>query len=527
MTSLLAPSVTSTSTTLTEAEATRFLQRATFGPRPGDVQQLRQTGIEPWLDAQLAMPPNGTHLGRRIEHGGTIPSIWESYLSAPDQLRKRFAYALSQIFVVSGNVVGNERLAGFADLLETHCFGTYRNLLEQVTRSQAMGQYLTYESNQRADPARGTVPDENYAREILQLFSIGLWQLRINGRQKRDTAGQPIPTYDNDDIVGLARVFTGFSMPYGDLSVFTQPMISDDGFAQEWHEKGEKRFLGAVIPADDSRTLDQSVAMALDVIADHPNVGPFISRQLIQRLVTSNPTGGYVRRVARVFNDDGAGVRGNLAAVLRAILLDEDAWREPPRGRFGKVREPVLRFTTVVRALDISCTSNPWPMFSLTDRSNALGQQPFGSPSVFNFFRPGYTPPNTRLGERGFVAPELQIADETTTIGWINFLQQFLMQPPQAGAVRIELAIDDLVALAPDLTVSNAQATALVDEVIGRLCPRGLQARQRRRIVAAVQAAANPNIAPNDAYNREQLVRGRVMGAVVLVAATTDFIHER
>ena len=166
-------------------------------------------------------------------------------------------------------------------------------------------------------------------------------------------------------------------------------------------------------------------------------------------------------------------------------------------------------------------------MFSQADRSNALGQQPFEASSVFNFYRPGYVPPNTRLGERGFVAPELQVTDETTTIGWINFLQQFLMQPPQAGSTRIEFALDDLVALAPDLTVSNAQATALVAEVVARLCPRGLHPRQRRRIVAAVQGAANPNIATNDTHNRDQLVRGRVMGAVVLVAATTDFIHER
>lgn len=515
------------SSTLTRADATRFLQRATFGPSPEDVDRLVDIGIEAWLDDQLATAPVGSHLGRRIEHGGTVPSIWESYLSAPDQLRKRFAYALSQIFVISGNVVGNERVASYADLLEAHCFGSYRNLLEQVTRSQAMGQYLTYENNQRADPARGTVPDENYAREILQLFSIGLWERNLNGRLRRDAQGNPIPTYDNDDIVGLARVFTGFSMPYGPLSVFAEPMVSTGGFATEWHEKGEKRFLGQVIPANPNQTLDQSVTAALDIITGHRNVGPFICQQLIQRLVTANPTPGYVRRVARVFNNDGSGNRGNLAAVLRAILLDAEAWRSPQWGRFGKVREPVLRFTTITRSLRIAATGTPWPIFSLADRANALGQQPYEAPSVFNFYRPGYTPPNTRLGERGFVAPELQITDETTTIGWINFLQQFLMDPPQAGPVRIELQLDDLIALTPDLTVTAAQAEALVTEVTGRLCPDGLQPIQRRRIVAAIQGASNPNIAPGDTYNRDRLLRGRVVGAIVMVAATTDFIHEK
>ncbi|MEL6981168.1 MAG: DUF1800 family protein, partial [Actinomycetota bacterium] len=213
-------------------ETVRFLQRTTFGPSPEDVIELQSLGVEAWLDRQLATPPERTHLERRIEHGSTIPSIWETYLSAPDQLRKRFAYALSQIFVASEIVVGNERIANYADVLEANCFGTYRNLLEQITRSQAMGQYLTYERNQRADANRGTVPDENYAREIMQLFSIGLWELNPNGTRKLDSNAEPIPTYGSEDIIGLARVFTGFEMPYGDLTVFARPMRTDGGFTQ-------------------------------------------------------------------------------------------------------------------------------------------------------------------------------------------------------------------------------------------------------------------------------------------------------
>ncbi|MEM7272261.1 MAG: DUF1800 family protein [Actinomycetota bacterium] len=512
---------------LGRAEAVRFLQRTTFGPTPEDVDELRRIGIDAWLDRQIAMPVERTHLSRRIEFGSTLPSIWETFLSAPDQFRKRYAYALSQIFVASEIVVGNERIANYADRLEAHCFGTYRELLEQVTRSQAMGQYLTYERNQRADEYRGTVPDENYAREIMQLFSIGLWELNPDGTRALDGGGNPIPTYDADDIIGLARVFTGFEMPYGDLTVFERPMRTDGGFTREWHEKGEKRFLGATIPADPNRTLDQSVTLALDIIAAHRNVGPFIGRQLIQRLVTSNPSPAYVARVAAVFGDDGRGVRGNLAAVARAIVTDPEANQIDPPADFGKIREPVLRFSAVARALRVSCTARPWPLSSLADRATSLGQQPYRAGSVFNFYRPGYTPPRTAVGDAGMVAPELQITDETTTIGWINYLQTFLTQPPQSGNARVQFDIGDLLAIAPDLTVTRAQATMIVDEVAARLCPFGLDQTARDRIVEAVEGVANPSISAGDTRNRDQLLRERVLGAALLVAATTDFIHER
>lgn len=504
----------------TRSEATRFLQRATFGPRPEDVDEMQRTGQGAWFETQLETAAVGTHLQRRIEYGDTTRSIWEAYLSAPDQLRKRVAFALSQIFVVSSDVVGNERIAAYVDLLESQCFGTYRQLLEAVTRSQAMGQYLTYESNQRADPERGTVPDENYAREIMQLFSIGLWELNPDGTQRLDADGAPIPTYDISDIEGLARVFTGFEMPYGDLADFANPMRADGGFSEFWHERGEKRFLGSTIQASSTRTLDESVNAALDVIAAHPNVGPFIGSQLIQRLVTSNPSPAYVQRVAAVFADDGAGVRGNLREVVRAILFDPEAATATPAPGFGKIREPVLRFTTLARALRISSSGRPWPIYSLADHATALGQQPFGARSVFNFFRPGYLPPRTALADAGLVSPEMQITDETTTVGWINFLQGFLLRPPRDGDRAIEFDIDDLIDLVPDATISQGQAASLVDEIITRLCPFGVDDGTRNLVVNAVKNAATPN-------GVGTLQRERVMGAAVLIAATTDFIYDR
>lgn len=504
----------------TRSEAVRFLQRTTFGPTPDDVEALISAGPTAWFEAQLALPAQGTHLGRRIQYGDTTRSIWESYLSSPDQLRKRVAYALSQIFVASSVVVGNERMAAYIDLLETHCFGSYRELLEAVTRSQAMGQYLTYEYNQRADPDRGTVPDENYAREIMQLFSIGLWELNADGTQRLDGNGQPIPTYDTADIEGLARVFTGFEMPYGGLEDFADPMRSDGGFADFWHERGEKRFLSTAIAASPTRTLDESVEAALDIIAAHHNVGPFVGRQLIQRLVTSNPSPRYVARVAAVFADDGAGVRGNLAAVVRAIVFDPEASNTSPPATWGKIREPVLRFTTVARALRVSSSGRPWPIYSLADASTALGQQPFESSSVFNFYRPGYVAPRTPLADAGLTSPEMQITNETTTIGWINFLQQFLLRPTRDGDSVIEFDIADLTALVSDSVITRAQAASVVDEIATRLCPFGLGAEVRNTAIEAVADATGPNSI--DALRRE-----RVMGAAVLVAATTDFIHER
>ncbi|MEL6892608.1 MAG: DUF1800 family protein, partial [Actinomycetota bacterium] len=331
-------------TTLTRADAVRFLQRATLGPRPADVTHLLDIGIDAWFAEQFTRTMPASHLDRRLAHGNAINAIWEGLLAGPDQLRKRVGYALSQIFVAAHPAVSNLRICAYADLLEAHAFGTYRALLEHVTRSQAMGQYLTYERNRAADARRGSVPDENYAREVMQLFSIGLWELRRNGSRRTDGAGEPIPTYDTEDILGLARVFTGFENPRADDNprIYAQPMTSDGEFADRWHERGEKRFLGALIPASETRTLDESLAVALDTLDAHPNTAPFISHQLIQRLVTSNPSPGYVERVVSVWEDDGspAHVRGNLAAVVRAILLDEEAWRPNPPAAQGKLREP-------------------------------------------------------------------------------------------------------------------------------------------------------------------------------------------
>lgn len=487
-------------TRLTRSDAVRFLQRASFGARPGDVEEVLDRGIDGWITHQMQMPAQRSHVDRVVDDGmSPHQSVWGTMFTAPDQLRRRVAYALSQIFVVS-DLDDQRYLTGYIDLLERAAFGTYRNLLETVSRSHAMGWYLTFIHNKREDGS-GRVPDENYAREIMQLFSIGLWELNSDGTQKR-SGGNPIATYDIEDVQGLARVFTGWSKnPMMTRARYTSPMI----MRAYDHEPGEKRFLGTRIPAGTSG--DESLEIALDTLAAHPNVGPFIGRQLIQRLVTSNPTVGYVRRISQVWANDGRGVRGNLAAVVRAILTDDEAWRPAQPPSFGKLREPVLRFTIVGRALGLTAVDDDWRFNRLENPATELGQQPYAAPSVFNFYRPGYVPPRTELAAAGLVAPEFQLANESSTIGWINFLAKALRKP-----VLLDFDIDDLLALAN-------RPGALVDELAARLCPDGLGSAVRS---IAVRRVDQITLGKKSLQDLE-----RVLGATVLIAASTDFLYER
>ena len=425
---------------LHHADAIRFLQRATFGARSGDVDALIDRGVDGWLDDQMAMTPSETQLQRLLRtEVSARRGYWRAVLIEPDQLRRRVAYALSQIVVASSNGVGQQNLAHYIDLLEAHAFGTFRDLLEAVSTSQAMGEYLTFVNNRKADPRQGRVPDENYAREVMQLFTIGLWELEPDGT-RRLLDGQPVPTYDQDDISGLARVFTGWRRP--DIATnarYSMPMVQ----RERDHELGSKSFLGVTIP--ENTPGEASLAIALDTLVTHPNVGPFIGRQLIQRLVTSNPSPAYVGRVAAVFDNNGSDVRGDLGAVVRAVLLDDEAWVADQPSTFGKLREPVLRFTVVARALDVdSGDDDDWGFDNTSDPATSLGQLPFASPSVFNFYRPGYVAPQTPLSDLDLVAPEFQIVDETSAIGWINWLGSYLRTPRRFSDLRSRRAARDL-----------------------------------------------------------------------------------
>ena len=403
-------------------EAVRFLQRATFGPTLADVTDLSEDGYWAWIDTQLQMP--ATFMlpltrqrpePRWLEH---VNSWFKLSVNAPDQLRQRVAYALSQFFVVSGDgELGGQpaALSNYYDILIAHSFGNFRDLLEQVTLSPVMGNYLSMKGNQKPDPEKNIRPDENYARELLQLFSIGLVQLDLNGNVQTDAAGIPLPTYNQETVEGFAHVFTGWH--YKNVDNWNYPK-TEDWFSPmqaygEHHDTGAKTLLnGVTLPAGQSTEKDMQDA--LDNIFNHPNVGPFFSKHLIMQLVTSNPTPDYIARVASTFNSDANGVRGNIAAVVTAVLTDDEALNgfANDAENFGKLREPIVRLVSLWRGFE----GDPdHPDFDYTWIASRVAQAPMQSPSVFNFFSSDFSQPGD-IRDRGLLSPELQIHNESTMI---------------------------------------------------------------------------------------------------------------
>lgn len=418
----------------TPKDAARFLQMTTFGGKPGEITQLQSSSYADWFDAQTALPRSKSNWDWLIENGYGLEAdrnsrasidyaLWNKLLLAPDQLRQRMAFALSQILVVGVDGITGSwphfSAAAHADILEEHAFGNFRTLLEKVSLSVPMGLYLSHLGNRKEDTATGRIPDENYAREIMQLFSLGLYELNLDGSVKMN-GNTPIESYGQDDVTGLAKVFTGWNYDNSqDPSVTTPirnrlPMI----LTASNHSSSVKSFLGLTIPAGTSG--QESLRLALDRIFNHANVGPFIGRQLIQRFVSSNPSPAYISRVASAFNNT-QGVRGDLKATLRAVLLDTEALN-PPSANAGKLTEPILRFAQWARAFGVTSPNNQW-VGNTSDPATRLGQSPLRSASVFNFFRPGYLPPSTLTGGSGLLAPEMQILHETSVAGFSNYMQ--------------------------------------------------------------------------------------------------------
>ncbi len=493
---------------VSDAQASRFLQQAGFAATPEQMARVRQIGPARWIDEQMALPRTQGHVEWMLENGygqerfrnnpqGVDNTLWRKLIASPDALRQRVALALSEIFVVSipGLPVPWRGLvaAHHMDLLEAHAFGRYRDLLEAVTLSPSMGIYLNMRGNRRGDPATGRLPDENYAREVMQLFSIGLLELNLDGTPRTNLRGQALETYSQDTVAGLARVFTGWNLDRFDRNQHdwaTRPMV----FQAARHEPGAKRFLGQAIAAGTPGTA--ALKKALDTIAAHPNVGPFIGRQLIQRLVTSNPGPDYVARVARAFNDNGRGVRGDLAAVVRAVLLDPQARRDPsPQDAIGgRLREPMERFIQWARTFGAVSNNGQWAIGATANPVNRLGQSPLRAPSVFNFFRPGYIPPNSRLAQSGLQAPEFQLTHETGVVGWVNFAQQFVpsgvadVRPDYARELEIAGDAPALVAHVDRLLAAGALSLAareLITRAVGSMATR-TEAQRRQRVHAAV-----------------------------------------
>lgn len=436
-------------------EAARFLVQATFGPTDSDVDHLMAVGYQGWIQEQMNMPVNAvSHLDfwdrasastvQGVLHDGGWPteSFWREALTSPDQLRQRVAFALSEIFVVSaldacGDNINGRGVAGYMDMLGKKAFGDFRGLLESVALNPVMGCYLSHIHNLKEDTNTGREPDQNFAREVMQLFSIGLYQLNKDGSVKLDAHGAPIETYGPLDIQGMAKVFTGWSWycVNNDDSCFFRSFSSshgrDIGSPDRWvrpmqpfaryHSNSEKRFLGVSIPAQYPADPETSVRIALDTLASHPNVAPFIGRQLIQKLVTSNPSPAYVARVSKAFDDAG----GNLGAMVSAILLDPEA-RDMSAAlaskTFGKPKEPILKLSALIRAYGATSATGSFLMGYTEDPSFSLAQSPMRSPTVFNFFRPGYVLPSSQSGQAGLQTPEFQLLNETSVAGYTNFI---------------------------------------------------------------------------------------------------------
>jgi uncharacterized protein (DUF1800 family) len=520
------------------AAASRFLAQATFGPTQSQIDRVNAIGINAWLDEQFNLPQT-KHLPNAVAWLATRPadmqngqtgfvwSMWNNFTLADDQLRQRVAYSLSQIFVISLNSGLSfpypRGPANYLDMLGEKGFGNFRDLLESVTYSPMMGNYLSHLRNQKEDAASGRVPDENYAREVMQLFTIGLYQLNNDGTYKRDGNGKLIETYTNTDVSALAKVFTGLSWGGPDTSNTRfnggtpdpDREIKSMQAYNQFHSIAQKQFLGVTIPATTTANTNAEVKIALDALFNHPNVGPFIGSQLIQRLVSSNPSTDYINRVATVFNNNGAGVRGDMKAVIRAVLTDPEA-RNLAQTTFetGKLREPVVRFVQWMRAFNAQSRDGRFLLGTVSDPSTQLGYSPMFSPSVFNFYRPGYVPPNSLVGTAGLVSPEFQITNETSVAGYLNFMRTNV----QSGVGTSTGGIRDIQ---PNYSAEIALANdpdALIDRVALLLNGNPLTQATRLKVRNAVTSV------PIGTSNPDNDRRNRVYLAIYLVMASPEYI---
>ncbi|MGA7342489.1 MAG: DUF1800 family protein [Terracidiphilus sp.] len=545
---------------VTPQDAARFLDQATFGATDSDIHNVSMNGIQSWLNQQFAMPP--TPMEPAVEQALIVnnppcastdvkcnaalfeqnssdeilaqDAFWQQSLAAPDQLRQRVKYALSQMLVISSNnstaIQSMPRgEANYYDVLGNDAFGNFRQLLQDVTLNPMMGQFLSMLGNDKGNAT--TDPDENYAREVMQLFTIGLWQLNDDGTQQLDTNGNPIPTYSNTDVMGLAAVFTGFSWDipgddsdtaWSNCCLYVGPGHGEELLPMQsfpsHHSTNEKDFLGVTIAAG-SADPDGDLKTALDTLFNHPNLPAFFSKQMIQHLVTSDPSPAYVNRVAQIFKNDGTGVRGNLQAVITAILTDpeaRDSATDIANPQYGKVREALIRYTEWARAFTAQSRTGAYDVGTLEDPIYGLGEMWFRSPTVFNWFSPGYVPPGTSIAAAGLVAPEMQMTNVSTVVGYINYLQNGISGTASGG---------------PDLFSSYATETGLAatpDQLMDRINLLLMAGQMSSTLYSQIESAVESIPIPTGDQNAiNAALLSRVQTAIYLTVASPDYAAQQ
>lgn len=564
--------------------SSRFLSQATLGKNFTEIQNVKTIGFESWLNTQLNLS-NSFSIKNYVQaiHQSIVDSLlkgnptggykltnvsvsdwhfdiswFQGSMTAPDVLRWRVGLALSEIFVTSRNSSFHYNpyaLGSYYDMLMNNAFGNYRTLLEDVTYHPAMGEFLTFVNNHATDIADGRkiFPDENYAREIMQLFSIGLYKLNLDGTEQKDANNKSIPTYDNNDVAGLSKVFTGLS--WGDARYFKDnekdyltytkrmkyfPIDSSEAKYNKYnprivnaHEPGGKSFLGQSIPNRPVVQGEQDIQDALNVIFNHPNVGPFLARRLIQRLVTSNPSSAYIQRVATVFNNNGTGVRGDLKAVVKAILIDQEARDCNPdesTNTAGMLREPFVRYMNLMKGLPLTTTGGKYRNV-MYDIEEYLQQTPLSSRNVFNFFQPDYKP-DGELKTSNKYAPEFQLLNSQTLTNYFNALNEWLVNDnptkywsyfsnesnKKDQRARFQLEADYIL-------TKNNRLIELLDKynlilAHGRLNSASINAIKTAIMGMPYSEDANGVPDPNDAYRRIRI-------ALYLIMSSPDYLINR
>lgn len=580
----------------TSNDASRFLLQSQFNASDAEINAVKATTFASYLQQQFAKPVGQTGVqwldvcgyGRSDTHSyffNTYPAegmLWNQLFTSQDAMRKRVALAMSEFFVVSLQSAEftwhSYAFAQYWDLLVKNAFGNYRQALEDVTLSAAMGNYLNTKGNQKEDAASGRVPDENYAREVMQLFSIGLYQLNLDGSEKLDSNGAKIETYTQSDVTNLARVFTGYNFDVRATDPRT-PVYNSDGSLANYtvdskvsvlrpmaltaskHSTLAASFLGTTIAANTPGAA--ALKTALNTLYNHPNVGPFFGKQMIQRLVTSNPSPAYVARVAAAFNNNGAGVRGDLKAVWTAIFLDDEARKtyavstapipapanpttiRNAEGRlnrniadkaFGKLREPMLRFVQWGRTFGLGPAEPAfvyWKIPETSNPANALGQSPFRSPSVFNFFRPGFIPPSSALAATNTTAPEFQLVNETTVGGYLNFMQDVIrsglrsyIDPavPQASyPSNLGYKLHSVASYLPELALF-ADPTALVKRINLLMAAGQISDANQALMIAAISSMPVNSAVPATLLGQKM---DRVAAAILMVMASSEYLIQK